>query len=145
MSKSPAERAKEIVESASVIGGSTGWIGKVGRYTKDPNQQVVFTDYSIPGENPNPAFLLDFVRVNVIVRGNIDAYGEAFDKAREIKDRLLGMEATTHNNDDHWSGVTMIGDIGFIGYDESNRPMFSSNFRILQEPAADLLSNRESL
>lgn len=138
----PAISAKDFLIAAGVVAVSGAWTVKVGRLVDSPDQMVVVTDTG--GQIPNPAYLLDYKTFQVLVRGKPDDYSGAYDQAIKCKDVLLGMNPVDVGAD-RWSGVTGLGDIGFLRYDEKNRPLFSVNFRLFFEPAPNALSTRESL
>jgi len=79
-----------------------------------------------------------------MVRGGLNEYIDGYQKASDIKDVLLGMGAQTVGGD-RWDGVTGMGDILYLGMDENKCHRFSVNFRIIIEPAANALTNREAL
>ncbi len=139
--KGPAEVLGDKLPT-TVVEGSTGWALKTGKLPATPDKVVV--SYDSGGSNPWPNRLLDFVMVQFRVRANPGGYAEAYTKAREVKDALLGIPSQTIGSD-RWVSVTMSGDIAFMGYDDKDRPEFSLNFRCIIEPAASSLTNRESL
>lgn len=136
---SPAEMLSSLLPN-TVVGGATGWTLKLGNLLPDPDQLIVF--YDTGGLNPNPKWLVDQVNIQAIVRAGPNGYGDGYTKARAVRDSLLGLEPVTVG-DDRIDGVTCLGDIGFIGYDDRQRPTFSVNFRAIIEPGSG--SNREAL
>lgn len=139
---SPATQLEALVPT-TVINGSTGWTGKVGKLVSEPDKVAVF--YDTGGQNPNPKWLLDYLTVQCVVRAKPNEYSEGWAKAREIRDCLLGMEPITLGSGDRIDGITMMSDITFINYDDSQRPTFSMNFRVFWEPATNALTQREPL
>lgn len=138
---SPAD-TMEANTPTTVINGSTGWIGKVGKLVADPDKVAVF--YDTGGQNPNPKWLVDFVTVQCIVRADANDYSVGWNKIRQIRDYWLGFESADIGGE-RWVSVTCMGDIGFINYDDRDRPTFSVNFRIIIEPATNALTPREPL
>ncbi len=138
---SPAEVAGNQLGS-TIVGGSTGWTLRVGNLIDIPDRQVVM--YDTGGESPNPAWLVDFYTFQAIIRTSPNAYGEGWTKAKEVKDKLLGMNSQTISGD-IWVSVICKGDIGFIGYDDKDRAQFSINFRAIIEPATNSITSREAL
>lgn len=138
---SPADVAASLVPT-SVIGGSTGWSIKIGKLVSSPDKVAVF--YDTGGSSPNPKWSLDFVTVQCIVRAPASQYNVGYDKIRQIRDSLLGLESQDVGPD-RWVSITCPGDAGFINYDDKERPTFSINFRIIIEPAVSAESNREAL
>lgn len=138
MASSPAVSAKKILED---IKGVTGVI-MVSRLTDDSDAQIAI--YDTGGFPANPKWLLDYPTIQIMVRGEKDDYEGAFNKAKEVFDALLGLDSQDVNGD-RWVSVTAMGHINFLEYDSKSRPKFSLNFRIILEPAASGLTNREPL
>lgn len=142
MSK-PCEGIKDILQNASVGSASSGsWLIRIGKSLDTPDQLI--TIYDTGGLNPNPKWLLDFPTVQVVVRGPKQGYEAAWDKCVQVKGALLGYESADLNGD-RWVSITGMGDIGFIGYDDKDRPLFSLNYRLIIEPATSSPTNREPL
>jgi hypothetical protein len=121
---------------------ASGWIIRISRFAKAPDTQIAIFDSG--GGTPNPAWLYNEPTVQVMVRGAPDSYVAARQKAKDVQDALLGLPPQDINGD-RWAGVTGLGDINFLQYDESDRPIFSVNFRLLLEPAVSPLTHREPL
>ena len=139
---SPAEVAGSLLGSG-IVGGATGWSLKVGFLPESPDKIICMMDTG--GENPNPRWQVDFVTVQAIVRGDVNGYGAAWTKAREVRDKLLGLDSQTMvGSNDRWVSVICRGDVMTLGSDTKNRPLLSVNFRIIIEPAATE-PNREPL
>lgn len=144
MADSPAIQLAKVIDAAD-IGKRTAshdWPIKVGPLPTTPDQVIGCVD--APGLSPNPKWALDYPAVQILVRTGTFDYQAGYDKAREIKDALLGMDSVTIG-DDRWVSTTMLGDISYLGPDENQRPTFALNFRAIIEskPAAD--SFREQL
>jgi hypothetical protein len=135
---SPADVAATLVPD-TIIGGASGWAVRIGKMPDTPARHVVF--YDSGGMNPNPRWRVDFPTFQVRVRGGNGEYGVAYDKIRQIRDALLGLDSQDVGPD-RWVSVIVMGDIAFVGY-ESDRPEFTVNFRVIIEPASG--ANRESL
>lgn len=138
---SPAVMLHGLVPT-TIIDGATGWTSKIGNMVDQPNQLVVF--YDTGGQAPNPRWLVDFSMVMVQVRGASNDYNTAYAKIRQVRDSLLGMDSRDVGSDRLVSIVCM-GDIGFLNYDDAQRPLFSVNFRVIIEPANDSITQREPL
>lgn len=121
---------------------SSIWLARVGRSLDKPN--ALINAYDTGGFNPNTKYLLDQPTVQVMVRSEVNDYGGGYAKTQAIKDVLLGLDPQDVNGD-RWSGVTMLADTAFLKYDETERALFSLNFRIFLEPPASVLSNRNPL
>lgn len=139
-----AEGAKDLLVAAGVgvFAAASGWGIYVSKEPSTPSTTI--TLFNTSGRPPNPKWLLDYPSLNIRIRGAKGGYVNAEDKAKEVKDVLLGLDSQDINGD-RWVSVTMPGDLAFIGYDENERPMFSLNFRLIIEPAASALTNRRAL
>lgn len=137
---SPAEVAGLHLVTGGVLEASTGWKLKVGKQTSEPDQLV--TMYDTGGLPPNPKWAVDFPTIMAMVRGKPNDYGSAWTKAREVRDSLLGLDSVTIGSD-RWVSITCPGDVGFVGYDDAQRPQLSVNFRLIIEPS--VTGNREAL
>jgi hypothetical protein len=131
MSTSPANDLADILETANLVGGSTGWQVQVGEEPTTPDKVV--TLYDTGGPEPNPKNLQDFLRVQIRIRGKPGEYISTFNKAQQIKDELLGRPKGVVNSVTY-VGIWMNTETLFMGYDESRRPRFTSNWRIVREP-----------
>ena len=138
----PAEGIKDLLVAAGVgvFAATTGWSIQVGKEPTKPD--TVVTVYNTGGLAPNPKWLLDDPTVQVSIRGAKNGRVASRAKAQEVKDALLGLPSQDLNGD-RWVSVTGIGDITDIGFDESNRPMHTVNFKLIIEPATG--TNRAAL
>jgi hypothetical protein len=144
---SPAKTFMDLIGAAGLgtISGtipSGGWRLGVGKITDLPDQQIICNDSG--GPSPNPAYLLDFSTVQVVIRGGQNAYVTAYEKGRAVRDALLGIDPVDINGD-HVSGILVLSDLTLLNYDAKDRPQFSINFRTYIEPATNALTHRESL
>jgi hypothetical protein len=137
----PSKSIADILQTAAVgtQAAATGWSIRIGRLFDEPDTQIAV--YDTPSPNPDPKWLLEYPHFQIIVRGNKDDYGGAWQKARDCKDVLLGMFPQVVNSD-RIDGIIGVGDINFLSYDTNNRPLFSANFQIFLEPAASALTQR---
>lgn len=144
MTSSPAAQGAGILAARSVGTVTTGaWPIKVGRMPTTPDAAIAV--YDTPGETPEVKWLLDRPGIMVMVRGAVDDYAGAYSKAVEIKDVFLGTDPIDITCGDRWDGVTMLGDLNGLGYDDNSRPLITMNFRVLLERAPSVLTNRASL
>lgn len=137
---SPADEISKLVPN-TVLEGATGWNIRIGKMPDKPDLMVVF--YDTGGQSPMPTFRLDFRSVMCMVRAGPNDYLTAYTKAQEIKDSLLGIPSQDLPSGDRLDGITMIGDINLVNYDDAQRPQLSLNFRVFWEPATNALSHRE--
>lgn len=103
-----ADRAVGLIQTAGV--------GDVGSATTDR------ADVERPG-------------LQVLVRGlprnqYSSAYEEASGVARAVKNALHGFTGPSSSGGTHYIGIWSQGSAGWIGDDQSGRPMFSANFRV---------------
>jgi hypothetical protein len=126
---------RDILSTAGVgtVASTSGWSLQVSREPAVPDSVV--TIYDTGGFESNAKWLLDNPTVQVRVRGNVNAYPAAYAKAQEVKDILLGIQPQTRNGTDY-IGIWQTSDILFLQYDESNRPILVSNWRIVREPSS---------
>lgn len=132
--KSPAAGANSLLVTATIgtFAALTGWSLNIGKLPTTPDTAIACVDTG--GVTPNPLFALNFPSVQTLVRGAPGDYIGAHDKGRDVIDVLLGLGDSVVDGDS-WEGITQIGDLSFLGYDERNRPLFSANFSIHVEPA----------
>lgn len=144
MATSAAEHVGAILVAASIgaLTGSTQWPIRLGVLPATPNQVIGIVD--TPGQSPNPKWALDYPGVQVVVRTGEFDYNIGYDKARAIKDAVLGIDSYTSGGDRIVS-TAMLSDISYIGQDENNRCMFSLNFRFIIESTPGAGSSREPL
>ena len=101
----------------------------VGKQPVSPDQCITVIDSG--GFTPESGYTLDNPTVQILVRGAKDAYVSAWNKAQQIKVYLHNYsEASPQSDNSRIIGIWAMGDILFIEWDESNRPVFSINFRI---------------
>lgn len=126
---------KDLLVGASigVFPPDTGdWIINIGRLTDEQDQMIAVSRAG--GKAPNPKWNIDFPSVQVRVRGGKNGYLAAEQKARNVKDCLLGLPSQDLNGD-RWTAINMIGDIAPMGWDPNDRPIFALNFALIIEPA----------
>ena len=121
---------------------TSGYTIEIGAMPETPDKVIYIADTG--GQAPNPKWLLDFPALQIVVRGAVGTYLATFVEAKAVKDILLG-DPSQDLNGDRWVSITMNGDLGFIGRDEDDRPMFSMNFGLIIEPQSVTNSNRLAL
>lgn len=134
----PSVDIKDKLVSLGVgtFAATSGWGIYIGSEPDGPDvQDTVITLYDSSGGEPNPAWLLDEPHVQVRVRGSRADYTGAYDKAYEVLDALLGLPAETLGGT-VYTGIWALNDPFLLGYDDSRRPVFTVNFRIVREPTA---------
>ncbi len=138
----PSVGVKDLLVDAAVgVYGTAGdWQIIISKLLDKSDQCIAL--YDTGGLTPNPRWALDFPGVTIHVRGK--DYLSTYDKAKQVRDVLLGLPSQVINGD-NWDGVLQIGETMFLGYDQKDRPMFSLNFRLFLEPAISTLTNRDPL
>ncbi len=111
----------------------------VGMEPSEPDATI--TVYDTGGIAPNPKFLRDEPQVQVRIRGAVNDYQNAWIKAQETKDILLGAQPQILNGTDYVLFV-QIGEMIALGRDENNRPLIVSNWQLVREMASG--GNREA-
>lgn len=133
----PSEHIKDtLVHDGYVFGGSGDYHLWIGKQPQAPDRSI--TIYDSGGTNANPRWLLDYPSVQIRVRGGQNDYQIAGRKAREILNRLLGRESYDAYDGlgDRIVSITAIGDVAFTGWDDSQRPEFVFNLRMIVEPSS---------
>jgi hypothetical protein len=138
----PSVDIKDVLVTASVgtFASTSGWSIRISKEPTSPDSTI--TVYDTGGFEPSAKWLLDFPTVQVRVRGDKLDYVAAYAKIQAVKDALLGLPRQTVNGT-VYVGVWQEGDIFSLGYDDTDRPLLISNFRIAREPASG--TNRASL
>jgi hypothetical protein len=138
---SPAQDFTTLMQTLALgtIGAASGW--SLHTAFEPPTPNTVITAYDAGGYDADAKWLLDFVIVNVRVRGAQWGYAAAVAKAQEIKDALLGLPPTVVGSTDY-IGVWLNGDMIHLGNDQNDRPLISLNFRVARQPSTG--TNRSS-
>lgn len=140
----PSEILKDILVSEGFIfGGLTDWAIFIARRPESPDAVVVL--YDSGGKSPNPRWLIDYPSVQIKIRGDVNQYKAAYEKAQEVKNILLGRPSFTTTNSDRVVHINMLGDITFLGYDKKDQPEFVLNFDLILEPNDSINDNRDPL
>jgi len=138
----PAQEFATFLETAGlgVKGAASGWGIYVGREPSRPDQAI--TCFDTGGFDANPKWSQDQSTVQVRIRGARGDYVGTHAKALAVKDELLGKANVTVGGV-KYVGIWAVGDIIHIGYDENDRPLFTTNWRAVREPPAS--GNRAAL
>lgn len=135
-----AEGIRDVLVIAGIgIFGTDLFIGKM------PERDGLTTSIMhTGGKTANPKWLLDEPSMQVMIRGAKNDYVAAHTQAVAVKDVLLGLPSQDISGD-RWVQINAIGDIVNLGFDEENRVMFSTNWALIIQPAASVLTNRQPL
>lgn len=131
-----------------VFGGLLDWAIYIGKQPGKPDRSV--TIYDATGGAPNPRWLLDYPSVQFRIRGGQNDYAATAQKAKEVRDRLLGRDSydAFDGHGDRIVAINAIGDVAFMGWgsDELVRPEFVFNLSLIIEPSPSTTpTHREAL
>ena len=113
-----------------LVGAGVGTFGTDLFISKEPDSpDACVTIFDTGGFDPVANYVYDFPTVQIRIRGGKMEYQTAFAKAQDVKDTLHGLSGETWNST-KYVGIWAQGDIIFVGYDESNRPVLTVNFRV---------------
>jgi len=122
------------------MNSAANWSILISKLPDRPNNCIALFDGG--GLAPDPKWLLDFPDVNILIRAA--RYEAAYFKAKQVQDALLGVDSQDLLGD-RLVSVTQIGNTSFVGRDDKDRPTFSITLRLIIEPGASALTNREPL
>lgn len=140
--KDPAVACKDLLVAAGLgtFAGTAAFSIFIGQLPDKPDALILVN--VVGGLDPEARLLLNYPSVHVTVRGFRSGYMAASDMAYNgVVKTLLGMSPTMLGNDMYRSCV-QIGDVAYLGQDDNNRPLFSTNFRFFVEPEAVAGSHR---
>jgi len=123
----PAQDIRLILEGASSLGLSFGTDLFVGLMPDSPDECVSIID--TPGTEPGvgPYY---YSSVQVLVRGGVGEYDSAAALGRDIAAVLHEYTGKPDSSTLYYAGIWQLSEPFFIGVDEKNRPLFSTNYRI---------------
>ena len=121
----PSEDFKDILVAAGVGTYETDLF--ISMMPTTPNACISI--YDTGGLDPILNYVYDYPTVQVRIRGAIFGYQAAWDKAEEVKNALHGLTNETWNST-RYIQIGCQGDILFLNYDDSNRPLLSVNFLV---------------
>lgn len=124
----PCEDIREILRDEGALGAGEGHLS---RMPPTPDALVALLDQS--GSPPEDLIEYYKPKVQVLVRGEPATYQTTYDKAQEIHLLLHGY-GPVHVHNTRYIGIWATSDIISLGYDDSNRPVFSLNFMIHRSP-----------
>ena len=144
---SPAELVHDYIVTylngidASIL---TGWTFRIGKMPSSPDQVITLIDQGGPGGIPN--LLVDYPGLQVLVRGPRGdvGYKTSYLMMRRIRDAILGMSNAPPEFPE-LDGITERGHIVPLGYDDTDRHVWSSNYQLLVEPGTNAITHRSSL
>lgn len=121
-----------------------GWEFKFGKIPASPDQVIVMIDDG--GRAAFPHLLVDYPNIQILVRSSRggDGYLTSHLMAKKIRDIILGLQSRPQEFTELIS-LTERGTIVPLGYDDSDRHTWSSNYQLITEPETNALTNRVSL
>ncbi len=125
---------KDLLVAAGVgtFGSQIGWGIFIGPEPSKHDTTVSIREGAGPG--PMPKWLIDFPRIQTMIRGAPGGYQAAKTKAQEVLDELHSIPSQDLNGD-RWNSIITISGPAYIGLDQKDRPRFTVNFRLIIEPA----------
>ena len=125
---SPARGVRAIL--AAVSGFTTGWQVATGQMLAAPDKMLVIRNTG--GRAPEPNIAQDYPTVQIIGRGEKKAGGqeEIYQKMVAARRALLGIPSAPAAYPE-LSSCIGIGDITDVGYDDSDRPMYTLNLQLI--------------
>jgi hypothetical protein len=121
-----------VAAGVGVFSAQTGWGIFIGPEPSKPDTTIAVREFAGPG--PMPKWLIDFPRVQTMIRGAPGGYQAAKTKAQEVLDELHSIPSLDLNGD-RWNSIIATSGPAYIGLDQTNRPRFTINFRLIIEPA----------
>lgn len=127
---SPAQDIADILtdEGVGVIGTSLFCF----KQPTTPDSCITVIDSG--GFPPEANYRYDYPTVQILVRGARNGYRAAYTVAENIKTTLNGKAGNAVDSTYSIIGIWAMGDILPLGNDESDRPLFSLNFRLQRQP-----------
>ncbi len=129
------EGIKDLLVAVGVgtFGSQVGWGIFIGPEPTKPNTSITIREYAGPG--PMAKWLVDFPNVQTMIRGSPGGYQAAKTKAQEVLDELHSIPSQDLNGD-RWNSIIATSGPAYNGLDESDRPKFTINFKLIIEPAS---------
>ena len=91
----------------------------------------VVSIFDTGGGQPDTKRTLKLPTIMIKIRGDVFGYQAGYTLAELIVTTLHAVENTTVNST-RYIYIIAQSDINFLGYDKSNRPMWTINFRIMR-------------
>lgn len=127
--QSPSTDIKDMLDASdAALGLEFATNLFVGEMPESPNECVCIYDTG----GFDPASIderYEYPTIEIMIRGERMGYAAAWSLAQDIKDVLHKLHNETWDST-RYIGIWGVGDINCIGYDQSQRPLFSINFRI---------------
>lgn len=121
-----------VAAGIGVFAAQSGWAIGIGKELASPDTFV--TIYDTGGPAPMPHFSEEYPTAQIRVRGAVNGYEAAYDKARAARAAVKGQGPLLLGGT-HYAGLWIVTEPGLIGYDDSNRPLFTFNVRAVRGEA----------
>jgi len=128
------EGVKDLLVAAGVgvFASQSGFGIFIGPEPTKPDTVITVREFAGPG--PMARWRIDFPSIQVMVRGAPGGYQAAKAKAQAVLDELHSIPSQDLNGD-RWNSIIATSGPGYLGLDESDRPKFAVNFKLIIEPA----------
>lgn len=123
----PSKDVKDMLEANSALALTFATDLFYAKMEESPDACVCI--YDTPGFPPDPYQTYERPTIQVRIRGAKNGYDAAHLRGQAIRDLLNGLNGETWNTG-RYIGIWAMGDVGFVYYDDNDRPVFSVNFRI---------------
>lgn len=129
------EGIKDLLVTAGVgvFGSLTDWGIFIGPEPTRPDTVITIREFQ--GAGPMAKWLVDFPAIQTMIRGAEGGYQAAKAKAGEVLDELHSIPSQDLNGD-RWNSIIATSGPAYNGLDESDRPKFSINFKLIIEPSS---------
>jgi hypothetical protein len=129
----PSDGIKDILVESSIgvfapYATLSDWYIGIGRQIDKPNRMI--TIYDTSGLPPEPGMDINYPGIQIVVRSEPNGYKDGHQKARDIRDALLGRPSETRNGD-IFASITMTSDVIPLGVDANERYEFALNFQLI--------------
>lgn len=122
-----------------LVNDSIGVLGTDLFYGREPESSTkTITVYDTGADQPaEPKWARDYPTVQVRVRGTPRDYSNAWSTAESVKEKLHSRPPETINGV-VYVGIWILGDLIFLTYDDSERPIVVANYRIIREHTTNI-------
>lgn len=123
-----------VAAGIGVFAATSGWAIGIGKEL--PNPDTFVTIYDTGGPAPMPHLTEEYPTAQIRVRGAVGGYEAAYQKARDARAQVKGQGPLLIGGT-HYAGFWVVSEPGLIGYDDSNRPLFTFNVRAIRGETAE--------
>jgi hypothetical protein len=140
----PAMMLRDFIIADGRAALFTGWDFKIGKLPSAPDRCIALIDQGGPAGFPH--LLVDWPNIQVLVRSEKGGTGYLSSKLvmNKVRDIILGCPAHPTQFSE-LDGITERGQPVPLGFDDSDRHVWSYNVQCLVEPETNALTHRVSL